>query len=245
MSDTKDIQSALRAIVTKHRLLSHEFLVYPQERAEGSIRTWANQQYFMSVSLSQCFAALYARSPIFEWRDRLPPLTLAIEEAWGGIPNNHGSSFLKFYESTGGCVSDLDRIDPSPETIAAAEGRLKLCRGELGYDLAASTLALAYANEYANLFLFKKLHRLVRAVLGEKFEPTYFNAHVSDEGYHSQALLEFALRSRTPSFELEAAMAATEYLLNLRAIFFDGVLHLAGSKAVELVSTGAAVEPIG
>ena len=236
----EQLQSDLGSVVERHRLLFHAFLTDGERRPQSDILLWSEQQYFMSISLSPCFAGLYARSPVFGWKERLKILRLALEEAWGGPPGNHSSAFMKFYESIGGERKTLGQIAPLPETLAAAEGRLRLSRGEYGDDLCASILALAFANEHANLFIFSKLKEVVSHAFDSDFDPAYFDAHIKDEVGHSRALVKFALESSNASVDLSAVKLAVCRLLDLRATFFDGVL-----RAVEFeVSRGPRVRRV-
>lgn len=244
MENKKNAISTLSARVRGHDLVKNRFILQMEDRNLISIhalKAWAEQQYFMSISLSQCFAALYVRSPIAAWHNRLILLELASEEAWGNGPGNHGSAFQRFYQSLGGNLAELDNLIAGPETIAAAQGRLDLCRGERGYDLAESALALAYGNEFANLFIFGKLRRALRKSEKSEIDLSYFDAHVSDETIHNKGLVDFAFSVWNQESSTEAAVQATDFLLDLRRQFFDAVadrLEISGIKSPMLETVG-------
>ena len=214
-------------LVQGHRLIKHEFFYQIQNGTIGreAVLHWAQQQYFMSISLAPCFAALYARVPVFDWQNRVGLMALAAEETWGYSEKNHGEAFVSFYKSIGGDVDHLDQLTPTKETKKAAEGRLKISRGDFGHDISSSAMSLAWANEYANQFIFGKLQLALRKALGNSFDGRYFKAHIEDEESHSRSLIKLAeYYSSNPKSEDQQASAII-MLLDLRAHFFDRVLQ--------------------
>jgi pyrroloquinoline quinone (PQQ) biosynthesis protein C len=217
------IESILRALVKGHGLVSNGLIegLRNERLSADSIQVWAQQQYFMSISLSQCFAALYARAPAETWRARLPLLSLMGEEAWGYGKENHGDAFLRFFRSIGGSQDQLDRAVPWRETDQAMRARLAICEGKAGYGLGASALALAFGNEHANLFLFAKLRGLTLRLFPHA-DTGYFDAHTSDEPHHNACLVAFAQAVDNAIDPIEAARATAE-LMDYRLGFFDAV----------------------
>lgn len=209
-----------------HALTRNKFILMMNNASRisfKSLRVWAEQQYFMSISLSQCFAALYVRSPLKLWRCRLPLLKLASGEAWGNGTDNHGCAFLKFYKSVGGDSEALYDLTATLATEAAAQGRLEICRGDFGNDVAESALALAYANEFANLFIFGKLRRAIQKSTLTNIDLAYFDAHINGEVLDTSTLVDFGCLMWSSHSSLDKAVEATDKMLDLRRRFFDEI----------------------
>jgi pyrroloquinoline quinone (PQQ) biosynthesis protein C len=229
MAERSPIEAALRKLVRNHPLIVHPVLT--GERDEHADRRaallWVRQQYFMSISLSQCFAAIYARVPLTAWRERFPLLDLLLEEAWGHSTCSHGQAFVAFFRSIGGDQQELETVAPMPETLRAVETRLAIAQGSHGYGLSASALALAFGNEYANIFLFSRLRKAV-CRLFPAADLAYFDEHVRDERHHSASLVRVAGLGSDAADRASADRATIE-LLDARRAFFEAITSAAAA----------------
>jgi hypothetical protein len=192
------------------------------------LTAWMRQQYFMSVSLSPCFAALSSSSDLFDWSIRLRLLDLAIEEEWDAGP--HARAFLSFWEALGGRAADLAQEPIVPATLAAAHARLALCHSAPGKAVGAGALTLALANEYANRIVFADIRKAIDRDLRRQLPLEYLSSHVIDEVEHGDVLVTFALTQGLTENDAPAVAASMLSLLDKRAEFFDAVA-LAASAA--------------
>lgn len=218
------IEERMKSLVEGHRLCSHPFFAQLRvARSKSLLQRFALEQFYMSISLAPCFAALSARTPIFAWRDRAALMDLAAEETWGLGDDNHGEAFLPFAEAVGVSLADAESHVPHPATLNAAETRLAIARGELSSDLSACLYAIAFANEHANLFIFGKMRAALKRSSGaQDVDCDYLSAHVEDEADHAQALLVVARRFMTEGTESEAEHLVSK-LLDVRSTFFDAL----------------------
>lgn len=222
-SFTSDSADRLRALVRAHPLLCHPF--FSPDGAgigETELRAWLGQQYFMSVSLAPCFAALYAGAALFDWRPRSRLLELAKEEDWDS--GGHSRAFVELLGALGISVATVAASAPLPHTVAAAQARLALCSGRTAHDLAVGALALAYANEFANRYLFAGIFKSIRRPLKDKIPKEYFLSHLRDEVEHGNILVEFAFAMNDGRIRYDEVAGAVKKLLDSRREFLDGLL---------------------
>lgn len=230
MAERSPVETALRSLVQCHPLVARGLLVggLNEDAAARAVRLWAGQQYFMSISLSQCFAAIYARAPLTDWQARSPLLDLLLEEAWGQPTCTHGRAFLAFFRSIGGDEAELATAVPMPETLRAARVRLAIAQGSDGGGLPAGALALAFGNEYANIFVFSRLRKTVSRLFPEA-DLAYFEEHVRDERDHSASLVTIG-RLGADAGDYASAERATTALLDARWAFFEAIVREAAAR---------------
>lgn len=216
-------EKKLEALVRAHPLLSHPFFSSPDRGLDaGELRAWLGQQYFMSISLAPCFAALYANSALYNWEARRGLLELANEEDWDS--GQHSQAFITLLEWLGGSLEEVAGKAAFPQTQAVAVARYNLCSISSIDRLVVGALTLAYANEYANRFIFAAILKSIGPDLKVRIPKEYFTAHLRDEVEHGRILIKFAIGLSDETTRFEGVEESVTTLLDLRSSFFDGCM---------------------
>ena len=211
----------LKKIVKAHRLVSHPFFNKNTPLPRERLFSWLQQQYFMSISLAPCFAALYARAPFQIWKESAVLTKLISEEAWGTPHDGHGRLFENIYSDLGGDLKSLNQLKPLPSTVRAMNERRKLCLSEK-HKLSSAVFALAYGNEYANLYIFSKLYQVLKYITD--VDMSYIRSHIEEEGEHLKSLVAIC-KNTDMKVDITEAITLTNKVLDVRAHFFDGVIN--------------------
>lgn len=220
---------ALKPIVDNHEIVKHPFL---KAFAEGRLSReqvvfWFTQQFYFSISLPKCFAALFARFPERYWQHTVKLSDLLHTEAWGS--NVHDAHSVYFQEVAKHLNIDLERLtNQAPEkfTKKYIEQRLAVCIDST-IHVSQGLAAIALGNEHLNLHIFRSYRAGIHRVTGLADCPTgYFDAHLRDEAADFAVFQELFDLITAPEFTQQAEVTLKK-LLDQRIEFFDALqLHV-------------------
>lgn len=216
---------ALKPIVNNHEVVTHPFLrAFAAGRlSKEQVVLWCTQQFYFSLSLPRCFAALYARFPERHWQQTGKLSDVLHTEAWGSTAHDAHSAF--FQEVATYLNIDVDRLAvqvPEDFTTQYIEQRFAVCT-DPNIHVSQGLAAIALGNEHLNLHIFRSYRAGIHRVKGLEDCPTgYFDAHLRDEAADFAVFQELFDLMTTPELTQQAETTLKK-LLDQRVEFFDAL----------------------
>lgn len=213
---------SLQDIVERHPVVSHPILKLFREGTltRDQVKSWFEQQLYFSISLPDCFASLFARTPIQHWKVKRPLVDLLQVEAWGTNDVTAHSNYFKelatFLEID---IETLTKKAPKPYTKVYISERSRICLQE---PIEIGLAAIALGNERLNLCIYDTYRAGIHKIRGLELCPTgYFDAHVRDE--HNDFLVFNSLYDALVQTDAQITQVAQglQHILDERNIFFD------------------------
>jgi len=227
---------AFKQTVSSHPVLKHSFLTR-FERGQFNktqVKVWFEQQFYLSTSLSSAFAALFARLPNNLLQQKRLLADLINVETWGSDnKESHSTYYLEVADYLEIDTQELAKRKPRKYTSEYINIRLDLCQNP-AISVTSGLAAIALANEFLNLYLFKIYKTGISEFLELKNCPTsYFDVHLRDEKadfqiFHNLYETVCDEMSCCPKNKDKAAAEALRYvvqLLDARAVFLDALLR--------------------
>ncbi|MBS3152280.1 hypothetical protein J4230_02620 [Candidatus Woesearchaeota archaeon] len=214
--------NGLLYVMEEHKVINHPFLKDFRDGkfTKEQVKFWAEQQFFFSVSLPNCFAALFARIPDKNWKIKRSLVDLLKLEAWGssddGAHSNYFKELCKYLKVD---LGDLSDKQPKSYTYDYINERLRYCLQE---PIENGLAVIAIGNEKINLHIFSAYREGINKVKGLEHIPTgYFDAHLQDEDNDFLVFSKLFDSIVYNERQMIGARVALESLLNKRKIYFD------------------------
>ena len=171
---------ALRYLVDESPLLHHPLLASFADLRQSQVKSWAREQYYLSLSFADTLATLFARVPFQYVAQKRELADMFYREVRGGNDlQSHEAEFAAMASFLELNLEQLQQERPKPYTQQFIDDRVALCSQK---PIAQSLAAMALGNEYLNLSIFKAYRDAIPTITGLENCPLgYFDAHLRDE----------------------------------------------------------------
>ena len=211
----------LRYLVDEHPLLLHPLLVSFADLNRDQVKSWAREQYYLSISFPDTLATLFARVNFRHVAEKRGLAEMFYREVRGGNdPDSHEAEFVKLAAFLELDLRQLQLEEPKDYTLRFIDDRLALCQDR---KISASLAAMAVGNEYLNLQIFAAYRKGISQIAGLENCPTgYFEAHLRDEMEDFKVMENAFYRVNVGSTKQELGNVVKE-LLDIRTGYFDAL----------------------
>ena|SRR3989338_3898195 len=212
---------SLQYLVDENPLLHHPLLTSFADLSKSQVKSWAREQYYLSLSFADTLATLFAKVPFQHVTEKRQLAAMFYKEVGGGNDlQSHEAEFAALVSFLDLHLEQLQQERPKPYTQQFIEDRVALC---LQKPIAQSLAAMALGNEYLNLSIFKAYRDAIPTIAGLESCPLgYFDAHLRDE-HDDFRIMDAAFQKVSDGgFDNNIAQAVGE-LLEIRSRYCDAL----------------------
>ena len=211
---------SLQYLIDETPLLQHPLLTSFADLGKSQVKSWAREQYYLSLSFADTLATLFARVPFEYVTEKRRLAEMFYREVRGGDdPRSHEAEFAAMASFLELDLEQLQQEKPKRYTQQFIDERLALCSQK---PIAQSLAAMALGNEYLNLSIFKAYRDGIVKVLDLESCPLgYFDAHLHDE-YDDFKIMDAAFHKVGGGLDKDIERAVGE-LLDIRTSYCDAL----------------------
>ncbi|MBI2145916.1 iron-containing redox enzyme family protein [Candidatus Woesearchaeota archaeon] len=212
--------NALQYLVDENPILQHPLLVSFADLRKSQVKSWAREQYYLSLSFADTLAILFARVPFTYVAEKRQLADMFYTEVRGGNDlYSHEAEFAAMASFLELNLEQLQQERPKTHTQQFIDDRLALCSQK---PIAQSLAAMALGNEYLNLSIFKSYRDGIPKISGLASCPLgYFDAHLRDE-YDDFKIMDAAFQKVSSGLD-NGVERAVRKLLEIRTHYFDAL----------------------